>query len=120
MKNNTLSQTNLLQKKSLLTPLLALVALLSLLVALNVHAANQTWTNAPQNAVWNNTNNWVLKVVPGALNTTTVTDVVTFNSPITNGIGTVGNAITVDLTRGVRGFIFDTSACGALCVWEYH
>jgi fibronectin-binding autotransporter adhesin len=87
-------------------------------------AASQTWTNAPVNQNWNNTNNWVGRAVPGALNLTGNTvnnDVATFNTPIpgSNIGGAAAPVLTDDATiagdrsRQIGGITFDTTNCGA-------
>src|SRR6266536_551279 len=63
---------------------LALAALAFLSTSQRGVAANQTWTNAPVNATWNNTNNWIARAIPGGINmngNTVNNDVATFNSP---------------------------------------
>jgi autotransporter-associated beta strand protein len=91
-----------------------------------LHAASQIWTNAPVDSAWNNTDNWVGRAVPGALNLTGNTvnnDVATFNSPLAGGIGGAGNPILTDdaTTAGARsrqigGITFDTPDCGAYVI----
>src|SRR6266498_2384768 len=78
---------------------LALLSLAFLLTPQLGLAANQTWTNAPVDANWNNTNNWIGRALPGGLNMTGNTvnnDVATFNSPIVSGIGGAANPILTD------------------------
>jgi fibronectin-binding autotransporter adhesin len=93
---------------------LCLLLATGLLAAVSAPAASQTWTNAPADNTWTNILNWVRQAVPGALNSVTVTDVVTFVEPLPiSGIGSISNPITNDATRGVRGLVFDTANCGA-------
>ncbi|HSU55315.1 MAG TPA: autotransporter-associated beta strand repeat-containing protein, partial [Candidatus Dormibacteraeota bacterium] len=100
--------------------------LLSLGATQNASAANQTWTNSPVDGTWSNTNNWVARAVPGAVNLTgnsVNNDVATFNSPIASGIGSganpilTDNATTINTTaprsRQIGGITFDTANCGA-------
>ena len=92
----------------------ALITLNGLTATLKVQAASQTWTNAPTDNAWTNILNWNLKAVPGALNSSTIADIATFTNALPlSGIGGAGNPITNDVTRGVRGFLFDTANCGA-------
>lgn len=94
-----------------------------LFAAMNVRAASGTWTNAPVDNTWANTNNWVGLAAPGALNQTGNSinnDVATFNSPIFGGIGGVSNpikpddaTINNDRSRTLGGITFDTANCGA-------
>ncbi|HEV2437759.1 MAG TPA: autotransporter-associated beta strand repeat-containing protein [Verrucomicrobiae bacterium] len=91
--------------------------------ALTVRAASDTWTNAPVDNTWANTNNWVGRVVPGALNQTgnsVNNDVATFNTPIFGTIGGAANpilpdngTINGDRSRALGSIIFDTANCGA-------
>lgn len=100
-----------------------LAALLALVSAPAAFAASQTWTNAPVNGNWNNTNNWVARAIPGALNSTgngNNNDTATFNSPLVGGIGGAGNPIVPDdaTTLGARArsigtVLFDTANVGA-------
>ncbi len=95
--------------------------------AASVQAASQTWTNAPADSNWANTNNWVGRAVPGALNQTgnsVNNDVATFNSPIFGTIGGAANpikpddaTINNDRSRTLGSIIFDTANCGA-CVFN--
>ena len=92
----------------------ALITIIGLTATLKVQAASQTWTNAPVDNTWANTNNWVGKAVPGALNSSTTADVATFTNALPiSGIGGAGNPITNDATRSIRSFLFDTANCGA-------
>ena len=94
-----------------------------LFAAASVQAASDTWTNAPVDNTWVNTNNWVGHVVPGALNQTgnsVNNDVATFNSPIFGTIGEAANpimpddaTINNDRSRSLGSIIFDTANCGA-------
>ncbi len=96
----------------------------SLLGVLNAGAASQTWTNAPADSAWNNTNNWVGRAVPGGLNMTgnsVNNDTATFNTPIPpSGIGSALNPILTDnatatnnaRSRQIGSIIFDTADCG--------
>src|ERR1035437_130229 len=95
-------------------PLTALITIIGLTATLKVQAASQTWTNAPVDNTWANTNNWVGKAVPGALNSSTTADIATFTNALPfSGIGGAGNPITNDATRSIRSFLFDTANCGA-------
>ncbi|MBW8863641.1 MAG: hypothetical protein JF609_01720, partial [Verrucomicrobia bacterium] len=100
-----------------------------LVVAPCAFAASQTWTNAPVDATWGNTNNWVGKAVPGANNSTgngANGDVVTFNAPLPiSGIGGAGNPIQPDdatlpgdRSRAVLGITYDTTNCGAYVIYS--
>src|ERR1039457_3151077 len=92
----------------------ALRAVIGLTATQKAQAASQTWTNAPAVNTWTNVLNWNSKAVPGALNSSTTTDVATFaNALPISGIGGAGNPITNDLTRGVNGLVFDGPNCGA-------
>jgi autotransporter-associated beta strand protein len=94
--------------------LFCLSILAALTTATSSFAASQTWTNAPVDNSWTNGANWVGKAVPGASNTTTSTDVATFNTPIPgSGIGGAGNPITNGFLSGIRSILFDTVNCGA-------
>ena len=94
--------------------LTALITIIGLTATLKVQAASQTWTNAPVDNTWANTNNWVGKAVPGALNSSTTADIATFTNALPfSGIGGAGNPITNDATRSIRSFLFDTANCGA-------
>ena len=87
-------------------------------------AASQTWTNAPVDQNWANTNNWVGLAVPGALNQTgnsVNNDTATFNTPIP-GSNIGGAALPIipddatingDRSRTLGSIIFDTTNCGA-------
>jgi fibronectin-binding autotransporter adhesin len=107
----------------------ATVLLGVLLGAQQIHAANQTWTNAPVDNTWNNVNNWVGKAAPGDVNIVTANtvnnDVATFNSPIFNGIGGAANPILPDdgtlaggRSRRIGGITFDTTNCGPYVIWS--
>src|ERR1039457_76535 len=94
--------------------LCALLAVIGLSATLKVHAASQTWTNAPADNQWTNVLNWNSKAAPGALNSANTTDVATFTNALPiSGIGGAGNPITNDLTRGVNGLVFNGPDCGA-------
>jgi autotransporter-associated beta strand protein len=94
-----------------------------LIAAVNVPAASQTWTNAPVNSNWSNTNNWVGLAMPGAINMTgnsVNNDVATFNTTIPgSGIGgvtlpiTTPNATSTNRSLQIGGVTFDTATCGA-------
>lgn len=100
-----------------------LAALLAVAAVPSAFAASQTWTNAPQNGLWNNTNNWIARALPGALNSTgngNNNDTATFNSPLFGGIGGAGNPIVPDdattlgaRARSVGTVLFDTANVGA-------
>jgi len=100
-----------------------LAALLAMAVAPAAFAASQTWTNAPVSGAWNNTNNWVARAIPGALNSTgngNNNDTATFNSPLVGGIGGAGNPIVPDdatvaaaRARSIGTVLFDTANVGA-------
>jgi autotransporter-associated beta strand protein len=102
------------------------LVLLAALAHLSVFGASQTWSNAPVDASWINTNNWVNRAIPGALNLTGNTvnnDVATFNSPLFGGIGGVANPILTDdgttlgaRSRQIGGIMFDTADCGAYVI----
>ena len=107
----------------------ALLTLCGLTAALQVEAASQTWTNAPADATWGNTNNWVGKAVPGANNSTgngANADVVTFNAPLPiSGIGGAGNPIQPDdatlpgdRSRAILGITYDATNCGAYVIYS--
>jgi fibronectin-binding autotransporter adhesin len=110
------------------TLLYAFIAIFSLSAAFKAQAASQTWTNAPVDANWSNTNNWVGKAAPGLINqtntaSTTSADIATFNSPIFGTIGGASNPIltddaTIQNSRGrfISGMIFDTVDCGAYVI----
>src|SRR5213592_806082 len=94
--------------------LLPIVCWLVLAGTLGAQAASQTWTNAPVDNAWTNTNNWVGLAVPGAVNSTGNGDTATYNAPIPlSGIGGAGLPITNDVQRGIRNVLFDTATCGA-------
>lgn len=104
--------------------LVAAIVLAALSAASSAFAASQTWTNAPVDSAWSNTNNWIARAVPGALNQTgnsVNNDVVTINSPIPlSGIGGSGNPIVPDdattvntRARTAGRIVFDTADCGA-------
>lgn len=94
-----------------------------LFAAVSAQAASQTWTNAPVNSNWANTNNWVGLAMPGAISLTGNTvnnDVATFNSPIPgSGIGgsalpiLTPNATNANRSLQIGGVTFDTASCGA-------
>lgn len=94
--------------------------------AADLFAANQTWTNAPVDSTWLNTNNWVARAIPGVTNLTgnsVNNDVVTFNSPTASGIGGAANPILTDdatiandRSRQIGGITFDTANCGAYVI----
>ncbi len=100
-----------------------LAALLAVAAVPSAFAASQTWTNAPQNGLWNNTNNWIARAIPGALNSTgngNNNDTATFNSPLFGGIGGAGNPIVPDdattlgaRARSIGSIVFDTADVGA-------
>jgi len=93
---------------------LCLLLAIGVLGAASGWAASQTWTNAPADNYFNNTNNWVGQAVPGASNSTANADVALFTNAIPlSGIGGAGNAITNEYQRSLGGFIFDTATCGA-------
>src|ERR1051325_10646768 len=88
--------------------------------------ASQIWTNTPVDATWVNTNNWVARAIPGAVNLTgnsVNNDIATFNSPTASGIGSAANPIVTDTAttinttaprcRQIGGITFDTANCGA-------
>src|SRR4051812_37253002 len=110
-------------KNPLITRLLLPVICLFLAGVSSVQAASQTWSNAPINANWNVTNNWIGQALPGALNLTGNTvnnDVATFNTPIAGTIGSAANPILIDdativndRSRQLGGITFDTTSCGA-------
>src|SRR6478735_9260935 len=106
-----------------------IAALLALAAAPAAFAANQTWTNAPQSGLWNNTNNWIGRAAPGGVNITANNvnnDVVTFNTPLVGGIGGAGNPILTDdattispafpRSRNFGGITFDTPNVGAYVI----
>lgn len=103
-----------------------LAALLALVAAPSAFAASQTWTNAPADSNWANTNNWVTRAIPGGINLTGNTlnnDVATFNSPLFGGIGGAGNPVLIDdatvaaaRSRHLGGLTFDGFDCGAYVV----
>ena len=109
---------------------LFLLAMIGAVIApVQIHAANQTWTNAPVSALWNNVNNWVGKAAPGDVNVTTANtvnnDVATFNSPLVGGLGGAGNPIIPDdatvingRSRRIGGITFDTTNCGAYVIFS--
>ena len=102
------------------------LVLLAGLAQTALYAASQTWSNAPVDSAWNNTNNWVGRAVPGGLNLTLNTvnnDVATFNSPLAGGIGGAANPILTDdattvgaRSRQIGGITFDGTACGAYVI----
>ena len=109
--------------------LCALLIVGALTIAQQVWAASQTWTNAPVDNTWPNTNNWVAHAVPGDINNTTANnvnnDIATFNSPLVGGIGGAGNPIVPDdatvingRSRRVGGITFDTTNCGAYVIFS--
>jgi fibronectin-binding autotransporter adhesin len=111
------------------TPIRTLVAALAMTAASapSLFGASQTWTNAPADSTFPNTNNWVARAVPGALNLTGNTvnnDIVTFNSPLAGGIGGLGNPILSDdatvtnfaRARQIGGITFDTPNVGAYVI----
>src|SRR5690349_16969470 len=76
-----------------------------------IRAANESWTNAPADNNWANTNNWVAEAVPGRINAIT-TDVATFTNAIPiSGIGGASNPITNDFDREIASLIFDGANC---------
>jgi len=101
-------------------------ALLAAIAAPSAFAASQTWSNAPQNALWAGSSNWIANATPGGINLTGNTlnnDVATFNSPLAGGIGGAGNPILVDdatvaaaRSRHLGGLTFDGADCGAYVV----
>jgi fibronectin-binding autotransporter adhesin len=93
---------------------LFLLLVAGLLGAVSAQAATMIWTNAPVDNYFNNTNNWVGRVAPGASNSSANADVAFFTSAIPiSGIGGAGNAITNEFMRSLGGFVFDTATCGA-------
>ena len=93
---------------------LLLIVIAGLLGAVGAQAANQTWTNAPVNNFWANTNNWNAQAFPGGSNIVNSTDVAFFTNAIPlSGIGGAGNPITNDFQRSLKGLVFDTASCGA-------
>jgi autotransporter-associated beta strand protein len=97
------------------------------LAALRSFGASQTWTNAPVDATWPNTNNWVARGIPGALNLTgnsVNNDIVTINTPIPGSlIGSAANPIltddatvVADRSRQIGGITFDTANVGAYVI----
>lgn len=98
------------------------VALAASLAAPSLLAANGTWTNAPVDASWPNTNNWVGQVVPGQVNNTgnngVDTSLVTFNSPLLSGIGGAANPIVPDdatVANGKARMMGQLNFIGANC-----
>ncbi len=105
------------------------VSLAAVAVPQFAHAANQTWTNTPVDATWQNVNNWVGKAAPGDINVTTANtvnnDVATFNTPIAGTIGSAANPIIPDdativngRSRRIGGITFDTTNCGPYVIWS--
>ena len=103
------------------------IVLIACMTAPLAFAASQTWTNAPVSPYWTNVNNWIGLAVPGGINlggTTLNNDTVTFNSPLSGGIGGAGNPIRTDdatATNGVRSrqigsIVFATANCGAYVI----
>src|ERR1051326_8861671 len=79
--------------------LLLVTGLLCAATPWRAFGASQTWTNAPVDATWVNTNNWVASASPGAVNLTGNTvnnDIATFNTPTASGIGSEANPIVTD------------------------
>jgi autotransporter-associated beta strand protein len=123
MKNFKLLKHNLLENKSARILPFALAAVIGLFFVRDARAASQTWTNAPVDATWINTNNWIGQAVPGAINGTGNTpsaDTATFTNAIFSGIGGAANPITPDnatisgdRARSVLGITFDGPNCGA-------
>jgi autotransporter-associated beta strand protein len=113
-------------KNSSLTAVTSTTLLLLSLSANTIFAAGQTWTNAPVDATWLNTNNWISRAIPGGLNLTgnsVNNDVATFNSPTVSGIGSAANPILTDdatiagdRSRQIGGITFDTANCGAYVI----
>jgi autotransporter-associated beta strand protein len=107
--------------KRFFTYLIATSALL--LGGISAQAASQTWTNAPVDQTWLNTNNWVGQHFPGAINNVSPavnSDVATFNTPIPGStIGgaaapiKIGDATTLNRGLQISGITFDTANCGA-------
>ena len=101
-------------------------ALLVAIAAPSAFAASQTWSNAPSNALWIGSSNWIANAVPGGINLTANTlnnDLATFNSPLSGGIGGAGNPILIDdatvaaaRSRHFGGFIFDGTSCGTYVI----
>ncbi len=100
-----------------------LAALLALLAAPSAFAASQSWTNAPVSGAWDNTNNWVARAIPGALNSTgngNNNDTATFTNALFGAIGGAGIPIVPDdatvagaRSRSIGTVLFDTSGVGA-------
>ena len=101
-------------------------ALLAAIAAPSAFAASQIWSNAPSNALWIGSSNWIANAVPGGINLTANTlnnDVATFNSPLAGGIGGAANPILTDdatvaaaRSRHLGGLTFDGVNCGAYVV----
>jgi fibronectin-binding autotransporter adhesin len=105
------------------------VSLAAVTIPQQLHAASQTWTNAPVDATWQNVNNWIGKPVPGDINQTSGNsvnnDVATFNTPLSGTIGGAANPIIPDdatvvngRSRRIGGITFDTTNCGPYVIWS--
>ncbi len=90
------------------------VASSSIFVSLSgmASAGNQTWKASPTDANWATITNWAGGAAPGALNANS-TDVATFNTALSGGIGGTGNPIVIDSTRNIGSILFDTASVGA-------
>lgn len=122
MKTHNQTQTTKLFRR--LPQLVAAIILTGLSAAPPAFAANGTWTNAPVDANWANTNNWSGRVVPGQVNNTgnnaIDNSVATFNTPLFSGMGGAANPISVPSATVANGkgwmlgsILFSNSDCGA-------
>lgn len=101
-------------------------ALMAAIAAPSAFAASQTWSNAPSNALWIGSSNWIANAVPGGLNLSGNAvngDTATFNSPLAGG--TIGgaadpiltdDATTVNRARQLGSITFDTADVGAYVI----
>jgi fibronectin-binding autotransporter adhesin len=130
MKNQPSAPLQARSQNIIMRFLLCALALLGAVIApQQLHAASQTWTNAPVDNLWINTNNWVGRAAPGDINNTTGNsvnaDIATFNAPLLGGIGGIGNPIVPDdatvingRSRRIAGITFDTTNCGPYVIYS--
>ncbi len=122
-KNSLFSNSTSRAVSGRLRIFLSTIAVAGAAAASKIHAAIQTWTNAPADANWGNANNWISKTVPGAFvpgGGGQNNNVAVFNSALAGGIGGVANPITIDIfgttNREVGSILFDTANCGAYVI----